>query len=375
MSGPTITVAVIADTDEARRDLGKLEGSLEEVGDTAGRQGSRVGDGIGSMTEKADESERKFRGLGDTVGGTGDVMRGFKDGDVVGVAMGLADLAGGIADFVGPALTKMATKLGLVTTATEVQTVAQEESNIAMSLNPIGIVVLALVALAAAFYVAWTKSETFRQIVTGAFDAVVGAAQYVWHWIDDNWPYLLAILAGPFAPLVLGLTVWRDDIGRIVGEVPEKIRSALSTVEGILKAPFTLAKVGIDSVASAVPELFSGIGATVARVIKAPINAVIDGINAVQVHIHIDIPHIGGIGFDWGGMNLPHLALGGIAVGPQAVVVGDNPSRREAIVPLEPGILRMLGGGGDVYVTLPRAMSPADAFDAVERYRRRQGAT
>ncbi len=46
--------------------------------------------------------------------------------------------------------------------------------------------------------------------------------------------------------------------------------------------------------------------------------------------------------------NIPALAQGGIAVGPQLAVVGDNRSGREAIIPLEklPGLMQKMGGGG-----------------------------
>jgi hypothetical protein len=46
--------------------------------------------------------------------------------------------------------------------------------------------------------------------------------------------------------------------------------------------------------------------------------------------------------------NIPKLAQGGIAVGSQLAVVGDNRSGREAIIPLEklPGLMQKMGGAG-----------------------------
>ena len=46
--------------------------------------------------------------------------------------------------------------------------------------------------------------------------------------------------------------------------------------------------------------------------------------------------------------SIPKLAAGGIAVGPQLAMVGDNRSGREAIIPLEklPGLMQKMGGGG-----------------------------
>jgi hypothetical protein len=52
--------------------------------------------------------------------------------------------------------------------------------NAAMDANPIGLVVLAIAALVAAFIYAWTHSETFRNIVIGALDAVGAFFTAVW---------------------------------------------------------------------------------------------------------------------------------------------------------------------------------------------------
>ena len=60
--------------------------------------------------------------------------------------------------------------------------------------------------------------------------------------------------------------------------------------------------------------------------------------------------------------NIPQLAKGGIAIGPQLAVVGDNRSGREAIIPLEklPGLMQKMGGGmgGRLYGSL-------DGYDIV----------
>jgi phage-related protein len=77
-------------------------------------------------------------------------------------------------------------------------TAALHAMNLAFLTNPVFLVTAAIIALAAAFYLAYTRSETFRNIVNGAFRAVLSAAQAVFGWIKDNWPLLLGILTGPF---------------------------------------------------------------------------------------------------------------------------------------------------------------------------------
>ncbi|MFM9473951.1 phage tail tape measure protein [Streptomyces scabiei] len=53
--------------------------------------------------------------------------------------------------------------------------------NVVMSLNPIGLIIIGLVALGVAMVVAYKKSETFRNIVQTAFRAVSVAALWLWN--------------------------------------------------------------------------------------------------------------------------------------------------------------------------------------------------
>jgi phage-related protein len=53
--------------------------------------------------------------------------------------------------------------------------------NAAMAANPVGLVVVAIAALAAGLVYAYKKSETFRNIVDGAFEAVGNAGRSLWN--------------------------------------------------------------------------------------------------------------------------------------------------------------------------------------------------
>ena len=70
-----------------------------------------------------------------------------------------------------------------VAAATRTYTAVQWLLNAAMSANPIGLVVVALVALAAGLVYAYKKSETFRDIVDAAWGAVSGAVGAAWSLI------------------------------------------------------------------------------------------------------------------------------------------------------------------------------------------------
>lgn len=89
--------------------------------------------------------------------------------------------------------------------------VAQWALNAAMAANPIGLIVVGVVALGAALVLAWQKSETFRNVVMGAWQGIQDAASFAWNsilkpafdgfmgalgWIGDKalWLYNAAIL-------------------------------------------------------------------------------------------------------------------------------------------------------------------------------------
>jgi len=76
--------------------------------------------------------------------------------------------------------------LGVLAAALIAASVAQTLLNLAMFANPIGAIVLAIVALGVAIVVAWKRFEIFRNVVTGAID-----------FVREHWRLLLAILLGP----------------------------------------------------------------------------------------------------------------------------------------------------------------------------------
>lgn len=106
------------------------------------------------------------------------------------------------------------------TVALQLMTAAQTALNTVMSLNPVGLIIAAIVALVAAFVILWKKSDAFREfwinlwdkIKSGAQTAIDGIGKFftetlpnffkgLMSWIKDNWKTLLLILINPFAGL------------------------------------------------------------------------------------------------------------------------------------------------------------------------------
>ena len=101
------------------------------------------------------------------------------------VIAGLAGIATGFLAF------KVVSLIQGVQKAMEGMTLAQYALNLAMSLNPIGIIIALIAGLVAAFVVLWNKSEGFRNfftglwegiknIVGGVVDAIVGFFKGLW---------------------------------------------------------------------------------------------------------------------------------------------------------------------------------------------------
>lgn len=98
----------------------------------------------------------------------------------------LGAMAAGVAAYVGytTALKVMEEGWKALTIVTKAQTAAQWLLNAAMSANPIGIVIAAIVALVTAFVILWNKSEAFREFWIGLWEKVKEVAGAAWEAIS-----------------------------------------------------------------------------------------------------------------------------------------------------------------------------------------------
>ncbi|MFJ7154641.1 phage tail tape measure protein [Streptomyces sp. NPDC101118] len=96
----------------------------------------------------------------------------------VALALNAQALAAGIA---GAATATWAAITKGVTLVTEGFAAAQALLNAVLALNPITLIVIALVALGTALVIAYKKSETFRQLVQAAWEGIKTAALWVWN--------------------------------------------------------------------------------------------------------------------------------------------------------------------------------------------------
>lgn len=247
------------DVGQAARDM---EREVASAGDTA-RETSRS---LGISADAADDMAGK---TGKATGALGALAGGLEAVGLEKYAAGLqgaaiaTDFASGAGDALNlvmesTILKNIKAKIATVgsTIATVAQTVAttamataQWALNAALNANPISLIVIGVIAFVAAIILAYKKSETFRNIVNGAFRAVKNAAEFAFNWVKNNWPLLLAILTGPFGLAILAITKNWDKITAGAREVKRAIidrfseaGTALSNIAGRIKdallAPF-----------------------------------------------------------------------------------------------------------------------------------------
>jgi phage-related protein len=288
MSTRTAALAV-----EVASDVAKAVSGLDDVGSAAGgassdvaRMGTEAQDAARKLNLTADSADELGGKAGKATGALGALSSGF---ELVGAekyagalqAAGMAtDFMSGVGDSLNLVMESTAVKTALAkvsmaghaiasgasAAATGVMTGAQWALNAAMSANPIALVVIAVVALTAGIIIAYKKSETFRNIVTGAFSAVKNVATGAFNWIKNNWPLLLAIITGPFGLAVLAVVKKWDEITAgaraakkfitdKLGELPGDLGRIASKIANVLLAPFQSVLDLIDDILKAIKKI------------------------------------------------------------------------------------------------------------------------
>lgn len=230
--------------------------------------------------------------VNDVLGTLQSVIKWFNNLDVSGKRVVL--ILGGIALAIGPVATAIGTliKVGsgiksLVTiikswnVVTNLMTVAQGALNAVMNMNPISLIIIAIVALIAIIVALWNKCEWFREGVMTVINAIWGAIQSVGSFIMGVFQNVFNFVSGIFTNL------WN-----VIQTVVNTIVSIFSTAWNTIKNVATTVWNGILGLFSAGGKIFTGVVEGIAGVFKTIVNAIIKGINKV---IRIPFDTINGI--------------------------------------------------------------------------------
>jgi TP901 family phage tail tape measure protein len=231
-----------------------------------------------------------------------------------------------------------AVKQAAVALATKAWAAAQWLLNLAMDANPIGLVIIAVAALAAGIYYLWTHSSAFRNFFISMWNGIKAIGLAIGHWFAG--PFANFFVAG-YHIVMNGVTTasnwvhskWNSVIGFFTS-LPGRLKSAFTTLASIILSPFR-------SAFNAIARLWNG---TVGR---------------LSFTVPGWVPGIGGDGFSM--PHIPQLATGGDITRGGVVTVGERGTEAlylpagASVAPHSSLNAAMSGGGGRVVVDIQGA--------------------
>lgn len=209
-----------------------------------------------------------------------------------------------------------------------ITTVITAIGSLISALNPVTLVIAAVIAVGVLLYKNW---DTIKEKALEVWDFVKGKFQEFGQFLTDiftkDWSNSFGIFGNVLNHFLSG-----------VNDIWEGIKQIFSGIITFIKGVFTG---NWKKAWEGVKDIFSGIVNTLGGIIKAPLNAVIslinaaiDGLNKISIDVPDWIPGIGGKKFGVDIPKIPYLAQGGIIDSPTLAMMGEQ-GKKEAVVPLE----------------------------------------
>ncbi len=231
LSGSQISQLTPLMVDYARRtgkDMPAAGAALGKAIMGNGRAMKELGISFKDTGDPAKNLEQIMAGLQDKVGGFAEGEAQTLDGKMVSLETKFGDVQEAVGEQLVPILLTLAdvgmqvvdwisqnvSWLGPLAAGIGIAAGAMLLLNAAMAANPIGLIVIAIGALVGALIYAYQNSESFRNVVNGAFEAVGAAAR--WLWNNAIAPAMRAIVLG-FAWVADGIAGMLEALGTIPG--------------------------------------------------------------------------------------------------------------------------------------------------------------
>src|SRR5262245_7321874 len=151
----TVTLTFAGDSSSLEKSFDRVGESsrqmaekVDDAGKKTGESFDKLGGGLDETYDKFDALEAVGRGTSDTMSGLGEIMKG-------NVLQGATDLAGGVAALADGFAGAMVPAMKAGVTWLRNTTIAQKAMNLAMRLNPIGLIITGIALLAAGLVLAY----------------------------------------------------------------------------------------------------------------------------------------------------------------------------------------------------------------------------
>lgn len=236
--------SMISTTKTAVGVMGKI-GNAAKVGATGVQMFFSKASGIDGMLGPVSKGPGMFARLGAAARTAGSAVASAASSLVQMAAAGLK--AGAAAAFAAVKTVVLRVASMAMKAATIAWTAVQWLLNVAMSANPIGIVVIAIIALVAIIVLLWKKCAWFRTAVTAVWNAIKTAVGVVVNWFKSS---VVPILSAVWNKIKVGvaflwnayktyftfmLNIVKKVISWIVANVWPKLKAAWSVVQAGLK--------------------------------------------------------------------------------------------------------------------------------------------
>lgn len=248
----------------------------------AAAESEAAGEGVAAEAAAADAASGSMEALAET---TEAAATAADDSAVAADASALAWVRSGLAAAASAVkfVVMQAAQLAAAA-ASKAVAAAQWLVNAAMKADPITLIIIAIVALVAAFVLLWNESAGFRDFWIGAWSDIEGAAEAVWRFLETVWAAIVAgfelvvdgaesavswfeSLPGKFAAWMAGvLSAVAGDGAKILSwftSLPGEILSALGSLGGLLvragQDVISGLLNGIKNIAASVTSFFAGI--------------------------------------------------------------------------------------------------------------------
>lgn len=221
--------------------------------------------------------------------------------------------------------------------------------NAALLANPFALVVVALTALVAGIVIAYQKSETFRNIVNGVFEAikavVIPIINTVKTVVTEAWKIIFGLVKLYITPYKIAITTAFEVIKTLISVFTTTVPELLSGMWDKVVGAFNTVKDTITGIFKGAVNGYIGIWEGLANAIVGVVNKIIGVWNSLEFSFPgVNIPFAPDIpGFTVGlpdiptlpNLSIPRLAEGGIVNSPTLALIGE--AGPEAVVPLGKG--------------------------------------
>jgi phage-related protein len=242
-------------------------------------------------------------------------------------------------------------------------TAAQWLWNAAMSANPIGIIILAVAALVAAFIWLWNNVEGFRNFFIGIWAGIQAAVGAVVTWFRSAWDAVSKFFKQVWQVAVFLVIAYFQIYINVISAIINAVRAVVGAVAKFFSDAWKNATKFVTDVIRNLQSVFI----SVFNAIMGPIRAVIGFFNQIVGAIQnviswlgrIKIPDVfGAIGnFFGGGQSVVSASVGFAAAATGVPVVSGR-----ALTAVSPRALNGVGSGGGTVININGGLDSADTI-------------